>query len=133
MAEKLGGMGWLLIGLAGYAILNKKTAGAAVPLTSQQIATAKILPSSVNAAAGSNGYVAWVQQSLNSLIGSGLAVDGIMGPSTRAAVMQFQGIWGLPQDGIVGPETDYDLRAALGLPGYLEIPYSQAQITTGEY
>lgn len=41
----------------------------------------------------------------------GIAVDGIFGPQTRAAVMRFQRGAGLLVDGIVGPRT----RAALGL------------------
>lgn len=41
-----------------------------------------------------------------------LAVDGIFGPLTRAAVVAFQRQAGLAQDGIVGPRT----RAALGMP-----------------
>src|SRR5690349_1511045 len=41
-----------------------------------------------------------------------LAVDGIFGPLTRAAVVAFQKQAGLSPDGIVGPLT----RAALGMP-----------------
>jgi hypothetical protein len=41
-----------------------------------------------------------------------LAVDGIFGPLTRAAVVAFQRQSGLVADGIVGPRT----RAALGMP-----------------
>jgi len=41
-----------------------------------------------------------------------LAVDGIFGPLTRAAVVAFQRQAGLSPDGIVGPLT----RAALGMP-----------------
>lgn len=41
-----------------------------------------------------------------------LAVDGIFGPLTRAAVVAFQRQAGLTPDGIVGPLT----RAALGIP-----------------
>jgi hypothetical protein len=41
-----------------------------------------------------------------------LAVDGVFGPKTRAAVVAFQQKQGLAADGIVGPLT----RAALGMP-----------------
>jgi peptidoglycan hydrolase-like protein with peptidoglycan-binding domain len=34
-----------------------------------------------------------------------LRVDGIFGPLTRNAVIDFQYAWGLPVDGIVGPQT----------------------------
>jgi hypothetical protein len=53
--------------------------------------------------------VMWVQSSLNRVMGSGLTVDGVVGPMTRAAIMAFQRAEGLAVDGIVGPIT----RAAL--------------------
>ena len=37
--------------------------------------------------------------------GAGLAVDGVFGPRTAAAVRTFQGTHGLAVDGIVGPKT----------------------------
>ena len=45
-----------------------------------------------------------LQQQLNS-IGANLAVDGIFGPQTRQAVIQFQRAAGLAPDGVVGPQT----------------------------
>lgn len=48
-----------------------------------------------------------LQQRLNMLhISSPLAIDGIAGPLTTAAVKKFQGICGLTQDGIWGPKTE---------------------------
>ena len=56
--------------------------------------------------------VAWVQRTLNQVAGAGLAVDGIMGPRTSAAVVDFQRRHGLVADGIVGPLTTAALQAA---------------------
>ena len=57
-------------------------------------------------------YIRWVQRSLNRLIGSRLAVDGVIGRQTRDAVRAFQGRRGLPADGVVGPATERALIAA---------------------
>ena len=55
---------------------------------------------------GSTGAdVKYLQQRLNILIGSGLAVDGIFGPKTEAAVRNFQAFKRIKIDGIVGIET----------------------------
>jgi peptidoglycan hydrolase-like protein with peptidoglycan-binding domain len=51
-----------------------------------------------------------VQRRLKEL-GSAVAIDGIFGLGTRAAVVAFQADKGLTPDGVVGPRT----RAALGL------------------
>lgn len=53
--------------------------------------------------------VRWVQWELNQS-GAGLAVDGVFGDKTDAAVRTYQKNRGLVVDGIVGPKT----RAALG-------------------
>lgn len=45
-----------------------------------------------------------VQRFLN-IDAAGLAVDGVFGPATTAAVKRFQGAKGLTADGIVGPKT----------------------------
>jgi peptidoglycan hydrolase-like protein with peptidoglycan-binding domain len=42
--------------------------------------------------------------------GINIAVDGIFGSATRAAVVQFQKQSGLAADGIVGPQTWQALR-----------------------
>lgn len=54
---------------------------------------------------GSTGSaVRAVQQNLN-VFGAGLAVDGIFGPLTQAAVQHFQATHSLDVNGIVGPRT----------------------------
>lgn len=49
--------------------------------------------------------VAWVQRSLNQAMGSGLTVDGILGPRTSAAITAFQRREGLTADAVVNPAT----------------------------
>ena len=58
--------------------------------------------------------VRWVQWHLNKAAGEKLAVDGIFGSLTKAAVLRFQKNKKLVQDGIVGPKTRAALRKAVG-------------------
>lgn len=60
----------------------------------------------------SPAYVRWVQQALNRTVRAGLAVDGIPGRRTRAAVLRFQRQAGLQPDGVVGAQTERALVAA---------------------
>jgi hypothetical protein len=64
----------------------------------------------------SSEYIRWVQSSLNQVMGLGLAVDGILGPRTRAAIKMFQKRSGLTPDGVLGAGTEAALRAALKTP-----------------
>ena len=57
--------------------------------------------------------VRWLQWQLNKA-GEKLAVDGIFGPLTKAAVLRFQKNKKLVQDGIVGPKTRAALKKAVG-------------------
>ena len=57
-------------------------------------------------------YARWIQSSLNQVANAGLAVDGIVGPRTRAATVAFQRQKGLVADGIVGPITERALIEA---------------------
>lgn len=60
----------------------------------------------------SPAYARWIQQSLNQILGTRLAVDGIIGPQTRSATRSFQSQRGLTADGIVGPITERAMLAA---------------------
>ena len=65
----------------------------------------------VDSAAG--GFIRWLQDALNRVLGLSLAVDGIAGPQTRQAIRKFQARQGLTVDGIAGQRTQAALRQAL--------------------
>lgn len=77
-------------------------------------------------------YIRWVQSSLNKIQSAGLAVDGISGPLTRAAVRTFQTSRGLVVDGIVGPITEGALMAAGAAPPPGWVPPPLDPLTTTE-
>ena len=54
---------------------------------------------------GDHGYEVYAIQALLDFHGQNLDVDGIFGPQTRTAVVNFQNQKGLSADGIVGPKT----------------------------
>ncbi|MCL6443639.1 MAG: DUF1906 domain-containing protein [Alicyclobacillus sp.] len=63
---------------------------------------------------GSTGpAVKQLQEDLNKVLGLHLAVDGIFGPATQAAVKSFQLQHGLTVDGIYGPQTAQAMYEAL--------------------
>ena len=64
--------------------------------------------------AGSTGKpVKALQQQLNTVMSSGLAVDGSFGPLTKAALENFQRKFGLTVDGEYGPHSAAMMKAAL--------------------
>jgi outer membrane protein OmpA-like peptidoglycan-associated protein len=62
---------------------------------------------------GSPEHVAWIQHSLNQLLGLRLKVDGMIGTATRNAIRSFQQRNGLTMDGVVGPNTQQRLVETL--------------------
>jgi hypothetical protein len=61
-------------------------------------------------------YIRWIQHALNTASNAALAVDGIMGPRTRAALRLFQLRHGLRPDGIPGPLTERAIAAVGAAP-----------------
>jgi hypothetical protein len=74
----------------------------------------------------SREYIRWLQGALNKVMGSRLAVDGIIGSQTRAVLRGFQSRAGLVVDGIPGPRSEAALVAAGANP-----PGSAPQPTPG--
>lgn len=68
----------------------------------------------------SSEYGKWLQAALNQIDQAGLAVDGAVGPKTKAAVRAYQGKRGLTVDGISGPQTEAALMkdGAPNPPGF---------------
>jgi hypothetical protein len=64
-------------------------------------------------AQSNNDDIKWLQDSLNKLIGTHLAVDGVYGPLTKQAVSQFQQKNELQVDGVAGPITRAKIRELL--------------------
>ncbi len=63
---------------------------------------------------GSQEYNRWVQDSLNKIMGLKLTVDGDLGAQSRSAIRSFQQKHGLAVDGLVGKMTEAAIRSALG-------------------
>jgi peptidoglycan hydrolase-like protein with peptidoglycan-binding domain len=66
------------------------------------------------------GSVEWLQESLNTLNGAGLVVDGDYGPATKKAISDYQSKHDLKADGWAGPDTvssivnELEARSATG-------------------
>lgn len=56
---------------------------------------------------GTKKYNRWIQSSLNQIMETNLAVDGIIGPLTKQVIQAFQELSGLYpiEYGIIGPQT----------------------------
>ncbi|RSK27310.1 cell wall lytic activity [Bacillus sp. HMF5848] len=59
-----------------------------------------------------------VQKTLNNLYLYTDKIDGIFGPNTKQAVMQFQAMHGIKVDGIVGPQTWKHLEKSVATAAY---------------
>ena len=80
-----------------------------------------------NAAANLQYYLNYLSAFYDTL--PPLAIDGVFGASTRAAVIDLQNTFGLPADGIVGPltwETLYD--AYLGIVSTISPTYTEGNV-----
>ena len=65
---------------------------------------------------GSNGHPIKTLQYLLRARGHSVAVDGVFGPNTEAAVKAFQASKGLTTDGVVGPTSWAVMRFQLEPP-----------------
>ncbi|MCC6916817.1 peptidoglycan-binding protein [Nitrosomonas sp.] len=70
-------------------------------------------PAEPDSASGSE-RVRWLQDCLNQVMGTRLAVTGIMGPEIRSTIRGFQRRQGLRVSGIAGPDTEAALKTACG-------------------
>ena len=97
-----------------FSALALLLAGSAVGLSAGEASAASVVTQSSSNPAewnwptfqqGSSGLDVRTIQYLLNARGAGLAIDGIFGPRTNAAVRSFQGSQGLAIDGIVGQHT----------------------------
>ncbi|MCL2388379.1 MAG: peptidoglycan-binding protein [Defluviitaleaceae bacterium] len=78
-------------------------------------------------------YVRQIQTCLNSVNNAGLSTDGVFGPLTQAAVMNYQRANGLNPDGIVGPITwEHLFRRCAGRAAPVMAQASQATMEVAE-
>ncbi len=80
----------------------------------------------------SQHYVRWLQRALNRVLPARLAVDGRLGPRTRATLRRFQRRAGLVTDGRAGPRTERALlrAGAPPLPGGRARPGRSSSLST---
>lgn len=119
-------VGGLVLVSGGTAASAATVGGAAPPAPTTVLPTGSPIISSTCQATylhyGSRGTcVVQLQFALNLYVDADLALDGIYGPATTAAVYRFQARYGLAYDGRCGPQTWRTLvwiddRASRGLP-----------------
>jgi hypothetical protein len=97
-------------GVADAATPSYSAAGCATySYTNPYIGLPTVIPKTTVSYGSTGNCVAWVQQTLNNAQGYGLAVDGIFGSGTLAAVKNFQSKFSACTggvDGVAGPKTD---------------------------
>lgn len=97
---------------ASWSKLHKTLTGAAK--TGSQNAPAKLKAPIWTVKRGSTGQqVKRLQQCLNKIMGTELAVDGSFGPATDKVFRQFQRDYGLVVDGSCGPKSRAKIKALL--------------------
>ena len=79
-------------------------------------ATTAQAPAQTAPAKSGSATVRTIQQRLNSMRVASLAVDGISGPKTQAAIKSFQGICGLSADGMWGANTEAAYQSIAARP-----------------
>ena len=99
-------------------------AAAKAPAPTRAYASAVPPPAPVTAAVP-DPTIRWAQQSLNVLTHAGLNVDGIAGPATTNAIVNFQMANGLAADGVVGSNTIAAITQQLNAAAALVPPAPQ--------
>lgn len=92
--------------IGGLVLLSRVSASAqasAAPLQTGQTYGTIVGQTVSNLIAGSGSYspdlIRSVQAQLNSVLGTNLDVDGVLGPATKSAIMTFQSLVNLPATG----------------------------------
>lgn len=70
-----------------------------------------------------------VQEKLNK-VGYQLAVDGVVGPMTKGAIIAFQRAYGLTDDGVAGPKTIAKLNEVIQSQGHPAVPAAHGSEAT---
>lgn len=101
-------------GLNPDGVVGPLTWGALMPACYGNNQTMSAYPGFLIREGARSDYVQQIQTCLNRVNNAGLNTDGVFGPLTRAAVVNYQRANGLTPDGIVGPLTWNHLRERCG-------------------